>query len=317
MKRLLKISHKDHSGKLRSHEHTSYIPLFFVLFLVGAALAVYTAATARPGPAAGSIGMSGVMPGEPPDSAATIDVPSGGQSFSDTPVSVSGRCPAGTLVQLFKNDIFAGSTPCLSDGTYSTEIDLLFGPNELVARVYDDLNQAGPDSNIVAVTYNFLPPQAGPTSLIDFGSNQLVINTDAVFRGTFPDEELTIPIDIIGGVAPYAINIQWGDNNNKVIPRPDNNSFRATHTYQQAGVFPITIQATDAEGRVAFLTVAAIVNGQPPIAATTVTDNDMLNRLLMLWPIYTTLVAVVISFWLGERREKYLLSKRGLLLTNS
>src|SRR5690606_15714392 len=119
MRRLLKLSHPDHNGKLRSHEHTSYIPLIFILLLVGVALAIYTAAAARPGPAAGSIGLGGVMPGEPPTTAAVINVPTNGQSFTEAPVTVSGTCPAGVLVQIFKNDIFAGSTPCLSDGTFS------------------------------------------------------------------------------------------------------------------------------------------------------------------------------------------------------
>jgi hypothetical protein len=39
-----------------------------------------------------------------------------------------------------------------------------------------------------------------------------------------------------------------------------------------------------------------------------------MNKLLVLWPLYTTILAVVISFWLGERREKKILSRPTMLL---
>lgn len=256
------------------------------------------------------------MPGKPPTVGATIDSPRDGARFSTTPVTVSGTCPKHTLVELFKNDIFAGSVPCLDDGTYSLEIDLLIGPNILLARVYDDLNQAGPDSNKPAVNYDALPAQAGPLTSLDFGGAQLLLNTDAVFRGVFPNQELNVPIDILGGTPPYAINVQWGDSSNKVVPRANNQGFTVGHIYQRAGTYQISIQGSDANGRVAFLTVATIVNGQPSTIAGssgtggTVSSGTM-TRLLALWPLYTSLVAIAISFWLGERREKHLLIESG------
>ena len=65
----------------------------------------------------------------------------------------------------------------------------------------------------------------------------------------------------------------------------------------------------------AFLTVASIVNGQPDVAATARTGGATPNQLLLLWPLYTSSLAIVVSFWLGEQREKRVLSKRGMLLT--
>jgi hypothetical protein len=52
--------------------------------------------------------------------------------------------------------------------------------------------------------------------------------------------------------------------------------------------------------------VAAIVNGQPDAAAAGTTKTPA-NKLLLLWPLYTASVAVLVSFWLGERREKHIL----------
>ena len=306
----LKLSHHDNSGRLRPHEHTSYIPLLFLLLVVGAVLTFYSVTSAAsPPPEASSIGLTGVVPGSPPTTPAVITSPTDQQHFTSSPISVSGTCPANTLVEIFKNDIFAGSTTC-NAGAFKLQIDLLFGKNILMAKVFDALNQAGPDSNKVSVFYDVLAPQPSPITLFNFGGSQLLLNTDAVYRGIFPNQEFTMPIDILGGTPPYAINVQWGDANNKVVPRPDNTSFRVAHAYTKAGTYQISIQATDTVGRVAFLGVAAIVNGQPSTLAAATSSGSTPNQLLLLWPVYTSAIAIVISFWLGERREKRILSKQ-------
>lgn len=310
----LKLSHHDHSGKLRPHEHTSYLPLGLLLFTVGLGLIAYTATAVSPPPQSGSVGLAGTVPGKPPTTAATITSPKDQQHFVSSPVTFSGTCPPDTLVEVFKNDIFAGSTPCSSAGIYTLDIDLLIGQNVLIARVYDALNQPGPDSNRVTVFYDALPPQGSALTPFDFGGDQLLLNTDAVFRGAFPEQELTIPIDIIGGVPPYAVNIQWGDANNKVVPRNDNAPFKVAHTYKKPGTYQISIQASDTRGRVAFLTVASIVNGSVTSTSAGTISKPEVNNLLVLWPLYTGAFATVVSFWLGEQREKYILKKRGQLV---
>lgn len=318
IKKVLKLSHHGHTFKHRPHEHTSYVPLAFMLVIVGFALSIFStsvwSATPYDGPESGSVGLTGIMPGKPPTTGATIDIPKNGQRFATSPVTVSGTCPENTLVEVFKNDIFAGSTVCSDKGRYTLEVDLLIGQNILIARVYDALNQPGPDSNQVVVYYDAIPPQSDSQTSFNFGGNQLLLNTDAVFRGVFPDQTLTVPLDILGGTPPYAVNVQWGDATNKVVPRNDNATFNVTHEYKKAGTFQIIFQATDAGGRVAFLTVAAIVNGQPDPALAAATPVASVNQLLMLWPLFTGAVAVVASFWLGEQREKRLLQKTGQLI---
>jgi hypothetical protein len=311
-----KFLHHDHSGRLRPHEHTSYVWLGVLLLVVGFALAAYSlsVSAAPPPPEASSVGLTGQVPGEPPAEAAVILTPKDGQHFDTSPIIVTGTCPKTTLVEVFKNDIFTGSTFCTDTNTFSIEVDLLYGKNVLLVRVYDALNQAGPDSKPVTVFYDALPPQAGPITSLDLGSAQLILNTDAVYRGLFPEKQFNMPVDILGGSPPYALNVQWGDTNNKVVSRPNNASFAVDHTYRKPGTYQISLQASDTEGRVAFLTVAALVNGQPSPAATS-TPSQGTNQLLLLWPIYTSAIAVVFSFWLGERREKHVLSKHGLLMS--
>lgn len=309
----LKLSHPSYSGQLRPHEHTSYLPLALLVLVVGvilSGLSFYSfanAATPYNGPEAGSIGLTGTMPAPPPKVAATISSPANGQHFTTSPITVKGTCPKGTLVEIYKNNIFAGSTPCEDDGTFSIQIDLLFGQNILKAQVYDALNQAGPESVTVTVFYDSSLAKAAPATFLNLTGSQLLINTDAAFRGTFPNQALNVPITIIGGTAPYAINVQWGDGTNQLISRSDNTTFNATHVYKKPGTYKITLQATDSKGLVAFLTVAAIINGKPDVIAASTSSKPPVNKLLVLWPLFAIIATAVISFWIGERREKKIL----------
>lgn len=316
MLKCLKLSDHKHSGKVRPHEHTSYLPLLVILFIAGMSLTAFSANAATPynGPEAGSISLTGSVPAEKPTIAATIDTPVDTQHFNKTPISVSGTCPKASIVQIYKNNIFAGSNACDETGKYSLDIDLLIGENSLIAKVYDALNQEGPDSPTIKIYYDALPAQTSALSFTNFNNAQLLLNTNAIFRGAFPNKEMKVPIDILGGTPPFAINIQWGDSTNKVISHDSNVSFDATHTYTRAGTYQISIQASDAKGNIAFLAVASIVNGQSDTATTSVaTSESIQDKLLVLWPLYVGAVAVVISFFIGEKREKKLLSSRALI----
>lgn len=318
----LKISHHRHTGRLRPHEFTSYFPLLILLMLVGVILAVdsvYAAQSTSPNtsqpltPLAGSVSLSGTMPGHPPKTGAVITSPDNNSSFSSSPITVSGTCPDNTIVEIYKNDIFAGSTPC-QNGQFSLQVGLLFGPNQLTAKVYNAVNQEGPQSNTVTTNYSVLPAQGAPLESLNLAS-QLIIETSTVFRGVFPSQTMEVPISIIGGTPPYAVNIEWGDSTNDVISRSNDEAFSTDHVYQKAGTFQIILQATDAQGRVAFLSVAAIVNGQPPVAAATSgnSNGSSNSKIMALWPLWTASVAIVISFWLGERREKHVLAEHPAL----
>ena len=312
MAQLDAIKQKPKISLMRS---TPFIPLFLLLLVIGLVLGAHTVRAQSPGPEAGSIGITGIVPGEPPTTGANITSPANNQRFAESPVTVSGTCPANTLVEVYKNDIFAGSTICNTRGTFSFDIDLLIGQNTLSARVYDALNQVGPESNRITIFYDALPPQPDPNfNSTDFGGSQLIINTDSVFRGGFPNKDFNLPVTILGGTPPYAVNIRWGDTNNRVLSRNDNQSFFARHIYTRAGTYQISIQATDAVGRVAFLTVASIVNGSPD-GTTGVTSGASASKnwLIAMWPFYVSLVAIVVAFWLGELYEKRLARHKAVI----
>lgn len=314
MHRWLKLSHPRHRGRLRPHEYTSYLPLAILIAVVGIALVIGTVSAQSPPPQSSSISLNGKVPANPPTQPARIDSPANQQQFSTSPITVSGTCPSNTVIEIYTNNIFVGSTPCSDAGTFALKVDLLFGQNVLTARDYDALNQAGPVSNQVTVVYNALPLQTLPLGSLNLAGAQLLLNTDAVYRGTFPGETLNVPVTIIGGLPPYAINVEWGDNANSVVSRKDNTTFNAGHSYSKAGTFQISLQGSDAAGHAAFLTVAAIVNGQPAASSTIKTTNTSQNTLFVLWPLYAGTATAVCSFWLGEQREKRILGRAPLTL---
>lgn len=242
----------------------------------------------------GSQGVQGVIPTNPPTQGATIVVPSNGQSFHTLPITVSGLCPANLLVEIFKNNVFAGSTVC-SNGSYSLLIDLFNGKNDLIARVYDALNQAGPDSNTVSVDFSQDLQGSGP---------RVFLTSAYAERGAAPGSTLTWPLSLSGGTAPYAVSIDWGDQTQpELLSRKTAGDFTIDHIYAKAGTYKITVKVTDANNQSAFLQLVGIGNGPTQQAAGATNGNSIIvvknNKLIL--PLVAALIAALLSFWLGKK----------------
>ncbi|MCE7936768.1 hypothetical protein DYH10_03195 [Candidatus Saccharibacteria bacterium CPR2] len=277
--------------------------IIVLILLINVVVLVSLTYAQSPNPQSGSIGLEGTIPSEPPKVGATISIPSGGQSFSQNPITVSGICPNGLLVKIFKNEVFAGSTTC-QNGSYSIQIDLFSGQNELVARVYDALSQPGPDSNKVTVTYD--------DGSRDDGLSQLIITTNYATRGANPNETLTWPIAISGGKAPYAISVDWGDGTVDLISREFAGEFEISHVYKEPGTYNVIIKITDANGKTAYLQLVAVANG--PVDTTTTKqyeDKDLTTQTkIILWPMYLLIPLIPTAFYLGKRHELHSLKNR-------
>lgn len=319
-----KILEHKHTGKLKPHRHTSYAGLFFMLMICGLALLTITQASfgAHPGPAIGTVGLKGVVPGKVPTTAAVITSPRSGTRYTTLPVAVSGTCPLNTIVEIFKNGVFAGSDYCKDDQTFAIQVDLLLGSNDIVAKVFDALDQAGPDSNTITLYYDASPTAplfvlSSPNALPD-NYQQFILRTNAVYRGSFAGDKVKVVIDVIGGIAPYALIIDWGDGKTDLISRPNNESFTAEHTFGKPGVYQAIIKGTDSKNKTAYLQTTIIVNGQSDVAsgtAPTSSSPTSSKSLLLAWPMWILLFLVFLSFWLGERHEKTVLRRRGQLVS--
>ena len=253
-----------------------------------------------------SIGVMGTIAAPPPTQAATISTPVNGQSFTNDPIiTIAGFCPDGTHVRIFNNSVFAGSVQC-NNGSYSLQIGLFTGDNELSAIVYDDLDQSGPTSNIVIVTFNNAKFSA-------FGTLVTLTSTFAR-RGADPGKTLSWPITLSGGNGPYAVSIDWGDGQaTQLLSQPIAGTFNIEHVYSSAGVYRVVIKTVDANGVPAFLQVVAVANGQ----ATAVKETDKEAQIktvtivrVIWWPAVVLFFLALISFWLGRRYELLALHKR-------
>jgi hypothetical protein len=87
-------------------------------------------------PQSGSIGLEGTISTDPPKTAATITTPGNGAVVSTMPITIAGLCPSGTLVKIFSNNVFVGSTTCKS-GSYTLQATLFAGANALIAHVFE------------------------------------------------------------------------------------------------------------------------------------------------------------------------------------
>ena len=307
---VVKLSHHRHSGRLRPHRETSYALLVFLLMVTTIVVAAVTTPIQAALTGSGTYSVLAVVPGPRPTQPAVITSPVNGQTFQTNPITVMGTCPGGTLVKLFKNGVLAGSIICDNTGHFNLPIDLLIGANALTAVAFNTNDQAGPDSPAVNVTLNV--PAGG------FGfSSELILQSTSYYRGVVPGQQVIWPIEIVGGLAPYAVNFEWGDGTSSLVTRLGPGPFTLEHTYNKAGgylgAFPLIIRATDAAGHTAYLQLTTIVND--PTAATASTTKGggtgfNVSSVMVIWPALIVLFLIVLAFWLGERREEGIMQRQ-------
>ncbi len=254
----------------------------------------------------GSVGLEGRISSPPPTTPAVISFPNDGAVISTMPVTVTGICPTGLLVKIFKNNVFAGAQQCVN-GSFSIQIDLFSGRNELVARVYDDLDQAGPDSNVVVVTF--------PVTGFNQG-NRISLTSSFAKKGTNPGQKLVWPITLTGGNGPYAITVDWGDGKTAdIISQQFPGTFNIEHIYDSPGVYNVIVRASDRDGNVAFLQLVGVANGPLTQNVGEGQSGDQAGQtretVKILWqPAAISIPLILSTFYLGRKYELFTLRKR-------
>lgn len=256
---------------------------------------------ANPPPQSGSIGLEATISSSPPSRAPSIGVPGNGAVFTSVPITVSGLCQTGLLVKIFDNNIFVGSVVC-ANGSFSLQIDLFSGQNDLIARLYDALDQAGPDSNKVTVTFN-------DAQFLQFGAPVTLSSTYAE-RGAAPGTELDWPVILGGGTGPYAISVDWGDGSpTDLLSLANPGTITLKHTYKLAGVYRVIIKATDKNGGTAFLQVVGQATGAIQNNAKN-GSNMLVEKQVLWWPALAMLPLILAAFWIGRRYEAQSIKRR-------
>jgi hypothetical protein len=315
----LHLSHRRHTGKLLPHHSTSYPTLGMILLCLGVLLSGWTHVVS-----ANEYVVHASVLGSAPTVAATITLPVDGSHVTATPLNVVGSCPTDSYVSLYRNGLFSGVALCDAGGAYRLATDLFVGANQLQARVFSRTDLPGP---VVAATTVYYDPPAGPATNhgVPIGSNGraspklsadaavLVLKSNFSYQGFYAGQPVRYQVLIEGGLAPYAIAVDWGDGQQSLISRSAAGNFELMHTYQKAGgyqgSYPIKILATDAVGQRTNLQLLTIVNSPPNAAAgqlmaTGIGGKGAIQRALhYLWPSYGVTVLLVTAFWLGERHE--------------
>ena len=148
-----------------------------------------------------------------------------------------------------------------------------------------------------------------PVSLLDLTAN---------YKYSIYNIGQPVPINLTtsGGVAPYALSVDWGDGKLTTTFKKSGGTFGISHTYgwfsAMRGTKTIKIAVIDAAGAsrslqlVAALRNPAFHNIVLGIAGSTgvrgVLDG-IRSWLWLLWPGYAIAILLVFSFWLGERQE--------------
>lgn len=253
----------------------------------------------------GSFGLQGRISAAPPTQAPTITTPNPGQTFDDSPIDVAGLCNGDLLVKVFDNNVFVGATVC-NGGSYSLQVSLFSGQNDLIARMYDSLDQAGPSSNMVSVTFN-------DAFFAQFGT-QLTLTSQYARIGANPGTLMTWPVILSGGSGPYALSVDWGDSSgNDLISRNFAGEIDLKHAYSSSGIYPVIVKATDSNGGSAYLQLIAVANGEGAVInqtgepGPTIVQTGTQLRWYFFIPI---LPLLILAFWLGGRNELYVIRRR-------
>jgi len=258
-----------------------------------------------PDPKPGGFGLEATKKQPAPTKGATITTPGNGASYDKSPVTVSGICPDGLLVQVSNNGVMVGSVMC-TNGSFSVEVSLFAGDNILQATVYDDLQQAGPKSNEVTVRYT-------DTSFVSFG--ELITLTSAYGRrSAATSSQLTWPLQLSGGTGPYAFSLDWGDGSDiELVSQSLSGVVNIDHVYKQAGIHTVNVKVTDVNKVSAFLQVIAVANGVVDESSGQQPEAEVGERVVVIWiPAAVALGLLFPTYWLGRRSQ--LVSLRNKML---
>ena len=258
-----------------------------------------------PNPVPNSYGLQATKSQPAPTTAATISTPSNGGSYTTSPITVSGLCTTGLLVQVYDNGVLVGAIDC-PNGSFNLQVSLFTGQNDLSATQFDDLDQASPDSNHVSVTYNNADFSA-------FGA-LVTLTSNYGRRAANPGSTLTWPLLLSGGTGPYAFSTDWGDGSKADLKSVSlAGEVDISHVYNQSGIYHVTVKVTDVNGVSAFLQLVAIANGTPT-ATGSASGNSKGGTIVVtrvMWiPAVICMVLLLPTYWLGRRSELVSLHKK-------
>lgn len=340
------VAHK-HTGKLIHHRHTSHLALLVILLVVG--FFMYASGSmVRAETSNSSVLVGAIVPGPPPSVGAVITSPSDGDTIKDQNIiTVSGTCADNSFVVVKDNGVTVGSAACTDAGIFSLQVQLETGKNVLSALNYDNLNQAGPVTPSVTVTatktvvdntppvnneattelvapiipdnpsiITGVPSSSSFSSCDDYKPGKLTtggephVSIVCVPRLFLPSIKQTMGVLVWGGTPPYALYVNFGDNNSNNNPNlmslPAPGYKKIEFSYAVPNTYRIQFKLTDQTGKVAVVQTAVQVNGEKQSTVSSMISN-ITNDILggKPWyespvPFYLLAIAITLGFWGGD-----------------
>lgn len=321
------VSH-IHTGKLIHFKHTSHLALVGMLVIVGFFLVISQNIVK----ASGDVAVGVVVNGPPPTVGAFITSPIEGITIVNlNPTLVSGTCLVNTFVVVYNDGTLSSSAICKSDSTFTVNVQLHSGNNALSAKNFDNLNQPGPVTPTVNITFtsvdvvanNVPQPVLPETPVIIPGvapsiaecaaykvpltlplGGQPHVAVVCVPRSIAQNTDHQIGVLVWGGVPPYALNFAWGSGDSTLlsVEAPGYRTIKVH--YASSGVYTINIQVTDR------LSSAATGQSAIQVTNTTTTAPQTLSQIVNnvftgSWlqtpvPLYVIAVGLTLGFWGGD-----------------
>lgn len=309
------FSHHRHTARVLPHHHTSYPSLIFLTIVLSVFILAFGAIAKS-----ATITVTAAVTGPLPSAPAIITSPLDGATFSSPTITVDGTCSAGYVVKLFRNEVFSGSTLCTVGNTFTIQVTLTAGNNDLEAKIYNFIDQPGLPGNKIGVTYNVpATSTTTPASTPQAKVAPLILESTFQYQSALPGHEIIWPIKISGGTPPYAVSVEWNDGNVDVYSQPTAGTFEIKHTYAQPGSYKgayfIKIRASDSQQRQALLQVVALINTSTyisPINNTTWPSwfSGLSRRLTVVWPALGLAILMLISYIIGRLAGGTIVLKR-------
>jgi hypothetical protein len=333
---LLFVAPHKHTGRHLHPRHSSHGLLLLLLLVTGFILFFSLASLEAAGITKnGQVNINFTVPGAAPTTGAVITSPDDQSRVTKQLLEVSGTCPSGTLVAVYNNAIFAGSTACGTESTFGIIIQMRLGINTIQAQNYDALNQPGPVTPQIHVAYEELSPAKTPQINTDdditvdesiptptapqpsqnpcynplppAATSWVNVTVSCVIRNIFIGEKLDLPITITGGVAPYAASIDWGEGDSQqLFILSKDGRHVLSHVFSSSQVRQLSVQVTDAKGETTKLSTVVDVNDTTvPSSTAPNIIGSFFEPALVRWfessvPIYWAAVALVMGFWIGD-----------------
>jgi hypothetical protein len=203
--------------------------------------------------------------------AATFVSPSANFQTNSNTIRLTGTCQVVqpfSVVTIWRSSGQIGSVIC-SGGSFSIDIGLILGVNQLTARTSNASDVFGPDSIVLVARYEpaakTVDPTPNPFQNISLNNSGLTVTSSKPYVQTSSDSlELNATLSIDGGDSPYKVHIRWGDGSTKESSQTGK-SILLNHTYPGPGSYQIEVTVSDKFSNSALHVLTVYVLGESTV----------------------------------------------------